>query len=256
MAEPKIYTKNYVDASATILPSHGSTNINRIYDADRDAQYQSSGANDDTTEVTIEIQFFEAGVSLSKTIDRLIVVNHNLKDIELEYWNGSAWASAVTDTVIAVSTSTLSFTAVTTTKVKLKATETQVADEEKLIGLLVVCALQLDVGVELSQYGIKYRQKNSQLVLGDGALHRTVVMHSAFRSDKYGARITFKYLSDAQFELFRAIKEAGEAFLVQLESTNKPEDIYFVHWVSPLSWAYASRYKGAGKNLTIEVKEV
>ena len=77
MAEPKIYTRNYVDNEAVILSSHGSTNIERIYDMDRDAQYQTSGANSDATEVTIEIQFKEAGVALERTIDLVIIVNHN-----------------------------------------------------------------------------------------------------------------------------------------------------------------------------------
>ena len=118
MTEPIIYTKNYISSEDTILPSHGSTNIERIYDMDQDAQYETSGADDDSTQVTIEIQFKEAGVEINRAIDRAIIVNHNLDDIEIEYWNGSAWVSAASSSGITDATTILSWSSVTTTKIR------------------------------------------------------------------------------------------------------------------------------------------
>src|SRR3954468_18215457 len=86
--EPKFYTQNAVDVESIFTVSHGSGTIGNIYDRDSDTQWLSSGANSDSTQISIEIQFSEA-----RDIDTVLIVNHNLKDVTVTYWNGAAYAA-------------------------------------------------------------------------------------------------------------------------------------------------------------------
>lgn len=256
MPEPKIYTRNYIDDECTLSFSHGSTFGSRLYDRDKGSQYVTEDADDDTEEMSIEVDFKEDGVAQEREIDTVILLNHNLRNPELEYWDGSNWQPLDSESNVTSSTTVFSFTAVETTKIRLNCLDTQDPDEEKAIGEIIACAVQLEFSQDLESYEVQFRQMASEVTLIDGSIHRTVVKHSLNRSNKYEARGRFIYLTAAEVDSLTSIKDSGEPFLWHPETTARPAEIYYVHWTGPLRYRYVSDYKSAGYALDWEFKEV
>ena len=256
MAEPKIYTKNYINEDCTIISSHGSTFNSRLYDRDKDSKFISVGANDDATEIILEITFKEGTSTVERDIDTVMLLNHNLADPEFEYWDGSAWQPLDSDTGVTEDVTIFEFETVSTEKIRLMSSITQSTDAEKFIGELIACALIMNIGLDLSANDITGRQKAFEVTLGDGSIHRSVVMHSLTRSEKYTSRVQLEYLTVDLLELLRTIKSGGEAFLWQPESSSRPDEIYLVNWTGSFSHRYMSDYKGAGFKLDMNLVEV
>lgn len=124
------------DASATAT-SNNSVAKN-LLTSNRFVRWVSSGSNDTTTEtITITMP--------SATIDRLFLVDINLKEFTVKYdVSGTATnfsnitglsgsKSTISETGYSKDTAYYEFDAVTTTKIYITATKTQVANEEKSI---------------------------------------------------------------------------------------------------------------------------
>lgn len=256
MSEPLILTKNYVNADDAITVSHGDGSKGYLYDRDKDSKWLTSGANDDATEVSIIVEFYEGTEAVERTIDRVLLINHNLKNWELEYWDGSAWQPLTSETTDGADVTFKSFSEQTTEKVRLLCTETQIADAEKFVGEFIVAALAVDPARDMEDYEVRFRERTNEMVMGDGSIHRTVTRWAQNRLQRYEARVRFSYIADAAREEFRALRDAGEAFLWYPESTTRPDEIWFVFWTSPYRERYVSSYKGAGIEIDLELKEV
>lgn len=258
-AEPKIFTKNYLDpgdgiAAATLFAGSGNGSILNIVDRDSQSLWASSGAASDATVVEIFGSFF-AGL-VQKTIDTLIILNHNLATFTLSYWDGTAWV-ALSPVSVSVANTIYSFTPVSTTGIRLTMSATRTTNQEKTIGQLMACALTLAVGTDMeADYTQTYRERSKEVVLGDGSVHKMVTRFSPYRTQKYEAKVSFKLLTNAQADALLAIKEAGEPFLWQPESVTKPEEIFLVHWSNPWNRRYSSSYKGSGNDVQMNLREV
>jgi hypothetical protein len=261
MSEPKFYTRSYVDSECTVTPSSGSDSKQKLFDRDNDSQWISSGENSDADEASVEIEFKQAGATISRTIDTIILVNHNLEDPIAEYWDGSAWQTFDSETDLTSGVATmLTRAAVSTERIRIRCSQTITADAEKRIGELLACEEELDlsdtVAQDLSAYEVTHAQRMAvELPLIDGSLHRSVVRHSPNRSDKYEARATLQFLTETQLEALRSLKASGQPFLWQPESTQRPDEVYLVNWAGNFQYRYATGYKGAGFNLTLDLRE-
>lgn len=256
MAEPIIYGRNFVDGNCDFVASHSSGEIPKVHDFDKDSQWISSGANSDATQISIEIHFMEAGAAISRTIDTIILVNHNLADLSVDYWDGSTWQNIDSDSGLTDDFYKFTFNSLSTERIRVTGSATQTANQEKQIGEIMAMAVQLSLGSDLYRYRVKMRQKANEFELGDGSVHRTVVKHSPNRSHKYEASLELRYITTAVLDTLRQIKETGIPFVFQPESVSQPDELYFVHWSNPLTWEYVTTYKGAGVSLQIELKEV
>ncbi len=256
MSEPKIYTKNYVNADDTFSISSGSAAWGNAYNRDKDSLWQSSGANNDATAVQIDITFFEGLTAINRAIDRLILVNHNLKDFIVYYWDGTTYQTWLTVTGEAVANSILTLPAQTTGKARIIATATQTTNAEKTIAECIFCKETLDIGVEMMSYDVNFREKSKTLMMGDGSMQRVLVYWSPRRTGKYEAKVKFHMLDEDTLNSLIAIKEAGVPFLWYPESEAQPDLIYLVHWSNALKWKYSSPYKAAGFDLEMDLKEV
>lgn len=126
-----------IDGSVVTVSS-GLNLADFLTDQNNDTYWRSSGSTDSITE-TIEIDFASA------TINRLFLLKHNLKDFNIKYWNGSAWThftsvygldgtkTNITETAFSDSVAYYEFASVTTTKILISATKTQVANAQKYI---------------------------------------------------------------------------------------------------------------------------
>lgn len=137
--------ENFINANNTYAVSSG-TGAAYLYDQKPLTQYVSSGSTDGYSE-TVEITFNDtSGVALSRTIDRLIFLNCNLAQFYADYWDGAAWQT-IAESVFTTNTSANVYveiaTPIATTKLRITATHTIVAGQEKKIGEFKACLFML-----------------------------------------------------------------------------------------------------------------
>lgn len=255
--EPKLYTRNYVDAGCTFTFSHGSTNGARIYDGEKTAQYITSGANSDSTDGVIQIGFYEGGVLQTRVIDTLMILGHNVKYLDAEYYNATVgWQTIGAALNITTDYTIISFAAVSATGFRVYFHTTRTANQEKKIGELIACAVAVDPGVELDSYDVNLRPIVNELTLADGSTHRTLIKFSTNRTAKYEMRGRLSYLSTTVLALLQALKDSGALILWQPESISRPDEVYTVYWAGSFHWKYVTTYKGAGLTVDLDLREV
>lgn len=115
-----------------------------LFDRSNQTFWISSGSDDTTTEY-IEIEFDQA-----YDIDRLCLVKNNFKDFNVRYDLASAWThfanvetlegtqSNITETANTKETNYYQFDSVNTSKIRIEATKTQTADQEKKLYQFIV----------------------------------------------------------------------------------------------------------------------
>lgn len=144
---PKIFkkAKNLFKDGASATATSNDALAKLMLDTSLLTAWESSGSDDTTTE-TLVIDF-----PASVTIDRLFILVHNLKDFSVEYYDGvSAYqnftnvvgldgsvAGGIIETAFADDCAYYEFDAVTTTQIRIQATKTQTADQEKQIARVV-----------------------------------------------------------------------------------------------------------------------
>lgn len=79
-----------------------------------------------------------ADMKSATTLNRIVVVGHNLKSYTLDYWNGVAWVNIITETDDLETTTFLSFPAITTDKIRLTINGTKIIDDDKYIKQLIL----------------------------------------------------------------------------------------------------------------------
>lgn len=259
MAEPRFFTRNFLNVNCDITVSSGDAFKHRLYDKDKNSTWVTSGENSDATESSVIVVFKEGEDELERTIDTVILLNHNLEDPILEYWNGSAWTSLDSETDLTSGVATvMEFNAVVTSRIRVRNSQTITTNQEKFIGELIACAVQLEFANDLNElaaYDVSVAQKSFEIMLGDGSTHRTTVKHSPNRSSKFQTRIRVDYVEEEDLETLIAIRDAGSAFLFQPESTSRPDEVYLCHLYS-FSYKYVSTSKAAGFQISLDIREV
>lgn len=258
MAEPRIYTKNYITGDNAYTISHGASTKANLYDYDKDTKFQTTGANDDATLVSIIVEFYEGTSAISRTIDAMFLLNHNLKNWTAYYWDGAAWQTWTSETGNTGANSIKTgLTSRTTSKIKIECDVTIVADAEKFIGEFMVCALRLDIGTDMMPYEGDWRDQAKELTMGDGSDHEILTRFTRNRTEKYGAKAVFDYLSESTLESLLSIKQTGQPFLWYPETTQRPDEIYLCRWKGRFNPRYSiPSVKTSGYHLEMEVREV
>lgn len=138
--------ENYVNANCSITVSSGDATKARLYDQRPSTRWGSNGSSEGATE-TIQVDFKDRlGTAVSRSIDRLIVLNHNLTNFYIEYWNGTAW-TAIAEAVFTTNAETNNYielaAPISTQKIRLTTTNTIGAVADKLVGELKACLFKV-----------------------------------------------------------------------------------------------------------------
>lgn len=256
--EVQIMSKNCIDSYSTIVSSHGGT-VSRLYDRDKSLQWQSSGANRDEISVILTVTFNVVSTETEFTFNRLMILNTNVKDFILEWWKASdsTWHSVVNAGIAENAGYTcFSFGAVKSSRIKLTLVNTQPHNKEKMIGQIVICRVLHVMSEGLTDYRINYSQKISQYEVGDGGLQIAYTRSPGSRVNRYGASATFTLLPRSDYEFLRCLKDEGEPFIWYPEAVTRPDEVWFVHWVNPITAFYTTTFTGAGYTLVMELSEV
>lgn len=134
----KFFKKNQ-GADATVSATSGDGAAKFIIDLDVDSYWTSVGSSDAETE-TLTIQF-----DGSKTLDRILLLDHNFKSFTVKYYDGSSYVafsnvvgingslSGITETAFAQDSSYYEFDSVTTLSIQIAVTTTQTTNAEKYL---------------------------------------------------------------------------------------------------------------------------
>lgn len=143
----KFFDLNLADSKtgADAVASSGDPSADFILDRNQFTVWRSVGSDDTTTE-TLTIT-----LPASQTFNRLFLIRHNFKEFTAKYWDGFSFAdfanvigvNGVTSSIISEATYTANtayyeFDSVTTTKIEITATKTQVVDDQKFLNSFVV----------------------------------------------------------------------------------------------------------------------
>jgi len=140
----EILTQSYIDANSGITLGTGSGS-SYLYDQRPSTQYVSAGSADGTEEAITIIFKNRSGTETSRTFDRIVLQNINLARFSCEYWNGSAWVS-ISESVYGAGNPNADSnlyieiaTPISATRLRLLATHTIVAGQEKKVGEFKAC---------------------------------------------------------------------------------------------------------------------
>lgn len=254
--EVKILTKNCVDSATTIVSDHGGT-TSYLYDRDTSTLWKSSGADRDAIPSVLTFTFNVNGTETQFTINTLILLNTNARAIDFEWWNAttSLWVPIVGWTLDA-DYGCFTFGAVLTSRVRLTLKNTQHPNHEKQLGQIIVARVRHVFSMGFSMYNVAFRNKQSQIELGDGSLAMAYTRPLGARIDRYAAQCVFSYLPRTDYDFLYCLKNEGEPFIFWPESVSRPTELWFVHWVNPFMASYMTAYVGNGYSLTMELQEV
>ncbi len=223
--------ENFVNDQNTYTVTSGDATKGRLYDQRKDTRHGSNGSAEGVAHV-VQVDFKDrVGTAVSRTFDRILICNHNLKNFYVEYWNGSAWVS-VTESVLTTNAETNNYiemaASVSATKVRLTCTNTIGAVADKLIGELKVCLFKVLVRhlarVERRNWddGGSYRLQGGGLV--------------TFRNlTKFEAEVTLEQVSLATYEILEPLVSGREWMTWVICQDFRLADIYEVAATSPLS---------------------
>lgn len=142
----KLFTRSkcLVDDDTLITATSGEAAATRAIDRNPITYWRSVGSTDATVE-TLDIT-----LSASRTFDRLLLLDHNWKQFTAQYWNGSTYVNfasvvgldgslgSISETVFSKDTAYYEFTPVTTDKVRITVTKTQVVDAQKYVAQIIL----------------------------------------------------------------------------------------------------------------------
>lgn len=251
MEYPEIMSKNYINVDDTFSLSTGTSAS--LYDWNRDTNWVSVGS-DDTTNEAIEVTFYEGEDTINRIFNRFIVLDTNIHDFYLEYYDGS-WHT-ITETDIDDNTDDciyVSFASVTASKVRLNMLKTIVANEDKYISEFIIAKSTLQLADLISTRERTDLADEVQYRLGTGKMKQERFYK------KYAQDITLKFDSKTQRNSLKEIYDNNDAFIWLWSKDDMGDDeggIYFVMWVG--GYTQIQMYKGSHieYEITLRLREV
>jgi len=200
--------KDSGDATA----SSGDASADLMLSMEREVRWDSVGSNDATVE-TITITF------TSVTIDRLFLVDHNLKDFNITFGAGASSftnvigingpTSGISEANFAEDTAYYEFDSITTDQINITANTTQVPNEDKHITLMAVMEeLGTFIGFVKLKPATTGNEKSFKTQTGKS------ITQKGFEA--FDCSFALEYIEQADMDLITTAYESQEPFLVWL----------------------------------------
>ncbi len=260
-AEPKFFNKNFIDPVAVLAASTGAAVVDRVRDRDNELQWVSVGSNDATVE-TIQADFKSGGLDFLRTFDFLAVLNHNMKDFKFQHDIGAGF---VDTPGAATTTETATFTlfpisAIASAKsIKLVMNTTQIANQEKKVGEILVLKRLLEFPADeaFAGYDFDFRPVAKVTPMLDDGRIVNQLRWAGNRVERYVASMAFELLPKTVYDSLRTVVKNGR-FVIQPEPDERPDEFFFV---TAVEGGFPARYSGRstkapGYTLNLSVREV
>jgi hypothetical protein len=265
-ANPIFLTKNYINrdvvlAGGVLTASSMQALAERVVDMDPYATWNSGGSDDTVTE-TLDIALYEGITQVLRTdIALLALLNINFKSftIQLSDDNGSSFHTVYTVADHAAPQYVLDLSAGVKSAnfIRVTATTTQTANEEKVLGTVVAAGLIRQMTADPVHPMARAPRNNVRvLTMADGSENISYIKRSAASAEFYGGAFKFSYVTDAELTEMKALCREYPTFLFYPEPYEKPGEIYLCRFVAPPRVQNSDYYKGAGYDLSFDVREV
>jgi hypothetical protein len=171
----KICSENYINEYCSIEPTSGSATKNYLFDQNQATKWVSEGSNDNIIE-HIDITFKNwQGEEINRDFNRIIILNHNLKFVTFEYYNGTDWIN-IPGAGLIIENEAYTIIEITqpppipVSRIRLNCKTTQIANQEKQIGELKICKSILEEPEWLSDFSRNDSMRGNDYRLAGGKL--------------------------------------------------------------------------------------
>lgn len=250
--------QNYINTTSMLTLSDETASGKFLFLNDLRFEYSTTLFADDDTAASITVSF-----DATTTIDRIAIVNHNLKDFTLFYDGSTANALALTsgDTTAADYSSNsetshyFRFTSIDVTSVTLDMKKTIVADQNKHIGYYVISENRTDFDgrVPIAQsYLPRLDTKSVDHALSDGTI-RTQTLE-----DNWRATMSFDFVTEATRNTLKDVYDDHISLIFAPFGTTTAWDgvIFPCNWVGPFEfYQFSDNAAAAGFSGSINLME-
>jgi hypothetical protein len=218
---PNLFNR-HADKAEDLIVTHGETLRHRLYDMDPRARFQTA-ESDDTIEETIESGLWLPGMQASVDFDLFMMLNHNIKEMTVEYsnTNGAPWTSLYTSAAIATTYTRISSASdLAADRFRVRMLKTQVipeistANDEKRVGGIVMAKMLLQPSMGMKTY----------------VRHPPLIGHKSARMADNSVRRSRKFRSDASF----ALRSFSLSFVGVLDPELEEFQEIFLHGLGPI----------------------
>lgn len=249
MSAPIFYEKNKIDLSTpnvsiTITDAIASDTGESFVDFIRNRNNFSGWMTTDSTDAA-NTQM-DIDMTDEKSIDRIILVDHNWDSYTIQYWNGATFVDFSTAINVSGSTDSVtvhSFNSVNTSEIRIIITAAQVTDADKRLAQLIITEelgqLNQEPNIQRPQFN-KRRRTNltisgkAQVIRNQGGFsfrmrHKNQVddadltLIETLYDKAEGFIVWLNAGNDAQFATSREGWRAQDFFLMKIESEYEPE---------------------------------
>lgn len=251
----KFYRKNKYDLSFvlpvttvtdSVATDSGEDFINFMRNRNNTSGWMTTDSTD-AANTTIEIDFID-----TITIDRILLIGHNLKAFTIKYWNGSTWvdfSTPINETTNTASSNEFAFNSQVTQKLQLIITGAQTVDADKFIKQFIATEILGTLTEEFElQPELDRQRRVTKYLSGKSFVAKSV--------GAWNYRLKKSAVADSgDLELIEDLFDSYEGFLfwpsggttTQYEQTRKGyrlEDIFLMQAANELQTEYIdSRFK-------------
>lgn len=145
---------------------------------------------------------------------------------------------------------------VTATHVKITATTTIVASEEKKVGLFICALGTFQATYGPTEYSPRFREMVKEVRLADGTIDSTHIYRSASSFSFYEADLAFRFVNSTNRDNFQTLRRLNESFLFYPFPGEEVDEIYLGR-MKPESYKepYSSEYLSAGRDISFTFEE-
>ena len=248
---------NFYDTTTQIAVNSNTLTAGYVLSRDIRRQYTSQGFNNDLTTSTMTISFDE-----TTTIDRIVMLGHNIKGMNIYY--GGVTANAF---VLTGPTTTSQFTGNTETSLYMPITtpiavtsvtfdfkSTMVANSEKAIGYILLTAKEYTFPrvPAAGDYKPVLKPKELKHELSTGGIRTHVV------DQKWNVKLKYKYFSSTDRDSLKTIYDDHETkAFIPFNTTSGWDGIVFEsNWTGPFEfYAYSDNASSSGFSGSITLEE-
>jgi len=266
MSQIIVLEKNAIDLDITDISitasddeatDNGQDFVDLLRDRTNTSGWGTTGSSDTAT-CTLEVDL-NKGLQISK----VYLIEHNFKNYDLHYWNGTAWVLIISVTNNTDTTSYHSFTAATVYKVKITINATMIANSDKLLAQLIITdnlgTGQFQGYPEIRQLTHTTNKKANQMLSGK------IKVIEGIGAVQFELKWTITS-NDNDLTLIEKMYTNKQGFLISLSGGNESQfstqrigyrkkDIYFVRMTDDYSDPFFKGIYSIGNVITAKLKE-
>lgn len=257
MSNVKFFKQNLINSTCSFsLTSALTSSTIYLFDENDNTKLTSIASSDTASEI------WDFTFSGAQTVSAFHMANHNFKQFSLKYWSATAFVDFSTPIATTTNSGTYhymdNFTAVSTSKIRLQADKTIVADMEKSMGGFRVLNEMGEMSRNPVKANIKYHE-NAKNYYTDAKESVNVLFGVSTRFD-----LEWKNLPATDISLLEECKYLGEPFYVYLCGGTycstargwRLEDITLVNYTNPFDPEIADNLLANGENIKVTLEGV